>query len=81
MKCIDCKHWGEGSGTGIHYDAGAMNYCNHPGIAGVQHPSYGACDEEVTMIYTNTGNDQSIMTRRNFGCVLFKKANHVKEKK
>lgn len=69
--CIDCTHWGDGDGTGFSYDAGAMNYCKHPSINGIQHPSYGACGDTKTMLYTGGLPSQSIMTRRNFGCVLF----------
>jgi hypothetical protein len=70
MKCGHCKHWGKGDGTGMHYDAGAMNYCDHLQIAGVQHPSYGACGEPTSMLYSGE-LIQNIMTRYTFGCVLF----------
>lgn len=70
MKCGHCIFWGE-QGTGSHYDAGPMNYCLHPQINGQQHPSYGACGEPTTMIYSGQ-EAQQIMTRYAFGCVLFK---------
>lgn len=75
MKCCECRFWGEdGNGTGVPYDAGHMNYCMHNQINGEQHPSYGSCGEPVTMIYMNAEAPryQHVMTRRNFGCVLFK---------
>jgi hypothetical protein len=70
MRCYDCKHWGDGDGTGYPYDAGHMNYCHHPGVDNMQHPSYGACGDEPTMIYAG-GEKQEIMTRGKFGCILF----------
>lgn len=70
MKCIDCKFWGSGDGTGIPYDAGHMNYCNHSQITGTQHPSF---DQPKTMVYVEERESQSVMTRRDFGCVLFEK--------
>ena len=70
MRCGNCKHWGDGTGTGHPYDAGHMNYCKHPQIDGNQHPSYGACGEAKTMLYAG-GEKQHIMTRITFGCNLF----------
>ena len=75
MQCGECKFWhlpteAEGDGTGLPYDAGHMNYCNHPQVTGVQHPSFGACGEPKTMVYAG-GETQLIMTRSNYGCVLF----------
>lgn len=71
MRCYDCKSWGDGDGTGLPYDAGHMNYCMHQQVAGNQHPSYGACGEPKTMIYTGGQGHQHVMTRGTFGCVLF----------
>lgn len=71
MNCSNCKHWGDGSGTGMPYDAGHMNYCHHPQITGMQHPSYGACGEPKTMVYDGHAGEQEITTRSDFGCVLF----------
>jgi hypothetical protein len=71
MKCIDCKHWGEGNGTGYPYDAGRVNYCKHLQIDGEQHPSFGACGDPTSMVITGEGRPQNILTRWNFGCVLF----------
>jgi hypothetical protein len=70
MRCDKCKYWGAGEGYGSHYDAGAVNYCNQPQISGNQHASYGACGEPTSMVIT-TGEDQHVMTRWNFGCILF----------
>lgn len=70
MRCYDCKYWGDGTGTGHPYDAGHMNYCKHICIDGMQHPSYGACGDATTMIYTGA-EKQEVMTRGNFGCILF----------
>lgn len=74
MKCCECRYWGDGDGKGVPYDAGHMNFCTHNQINGDQHPSYGVCGEPVTMIYTNAEAPrfQQVMTRRNFGCILFK---------
>ena len=69
--CGKCKFWGSGDGTGMHYDAGPMNYCQNKQISGVQHPSFGACGDPTTMIYTGGQEPQRIMTRYLFGCVLF----------
>ncbi len=69
-NCGKCKHWGDGDGTAYPYDAGHMNTCNHPAIAGRQHPSYGACGELTTMVYAG-GETQTIQTRITFGCILF----------
>lgn len=73
--CINCKQWGDGDGTGFHYDAGNVNYCKSPQIVGPQHPSYGACGEPTSMLITDAAmsgqSDNRIMTRWNFGCVLF----------
>lgn len=71
MKCGSCKFWGDGDGTGIPYDAGHMNYCNNPHIAGNQHPSNGVGGERKTMVYDGHEGEQAIMTRITFGCVLF----------
>jgi hypothetical protein len=68
--CGVCKHWGNGDSKGYHYDAGHMNYCKNPQIHGQQHPSYGACNDIKTMLYTGEDN-QNIMTRNSFGCILF----------
>jgi hypothetical protein len=73
MKCQACKFWGDGDGTGLPYDAGHMNYCKHPQIDGNQHPSYGAYGEPDTKLYAGQ-EKQHIMTRHDFGCVLFKPA-------
>lgn len=72
MRCYDCAWWGEGNGTGHPYDAGHVNYCNHPEIAGHQHPSYGACGEPTSMVMIE-GFDkpQVLLTRGRFGCILF----------
>lgn len=72
MRCYDCKHWGDGTGTGHPYDAGHVNYCKQQQITGHQHPSYGACDEPTSMvIIEGTDKPQIILTRGKFGCVLF----------
>ncbi len=71
MNCGKCKHWGDGNGTGYPYDAGHMNYCKQSQIRGSQHPSNGACGELKTMVYVDGTQTQEIMTRINFGCVLF----------
>jgi hypothetical protein len=71
-QCNTCQFWGEGSGTGFHYDAGNVNYCKHPQIDGMQHPSRGACGEPTTMVYSEGTDCQNILTRWNFGCVLHK---------
>lgn len=72
MRCYDCTNWGDGSGTGIPYDAGHVNYCKHKQISGVQHPSYGACGDPVSMVMIEgTDKPNLIMTRGTFGCVLF----------
>lgn len=70
MQCRKCVYWGDGNGTGIRYDAGHMNVCNHPGVHGMQHPSYGAYGEQKTMLYAG-GEQQIIQTRWDFGCVLY----------
>jgi len=70
MRCYDCKVWGDGSGTGIPYDAGHVNYCNHPQINGDQHSSYGACGEPTSMVIIEQ-QPQKVLTRGKFGCVLF----------
>lgn len=69
--CRECRFWGDGDGTGLPYDAGHVNICKNPQIDGDQHPSYGACGEPVTMIYSGSIKKQTIQTRWNFGCVLF----------
>lgn len=81
--CENCKHWGEGDGTGLPYDAGAVAYCKHPSISGRQHPSYGVSGERKTMLYVeNLGmHEQSIMTRWDFGCNQFGVRNFKKEKR
>lgn len=71
MKCYDCEFWGDGDGTGIPYDAGHVNYCRNPQIDGWQHPSYGACDEPVSMVIADQSAPQKILTRGKFGCILF----------
>ena len=71
MKCFDCKFWGEGNGTGMPYDAGHVNYCMNPQIAGNQHPSYGVLGELKSMLIAEGRSTQIIMTRGTFGCVLF----------
>lgn len=71
MRCNCCKFWGEGDGTGVPYDAGHMNYCKHPQITGNQHPSYGFDGGPDTKVYDGKGGEQHIMTRWNFGCVMF----------
>lgn len=71
MKCGQCKFWGSGDGTGYPYDAGHMNYCNHPQIDGQQHPSFGACNDLKTMIYVEGRATQFVKTRIDFGCILF----------
>ncbi len=65
-KCRQCKYWGDGEGTGIPYDAGRMNSCNHPKIKGVHHPSF-----EGTKVYVGIQEEQHLMTREGFGCILF----------
>lgn len=71
MKCDKCKYWGDGNGKGFPYDAGHVNYCRHPQIFGDQHPSYGACGEPTSMVMSEGATVQLIMTRWNFGCILF----------
>ena len=71
MRCGNCKHWGDGSGTGWPYDAGHMNTCKNPQIDGHQHPSYGVGGELKTMVYVAGKETQSLMTRITFGCNLF----------
>ena len=74
MKCCECKYWGIGDGTGISYDSGHVNDCNHPQIAGNQHPYYGACGDPTSMvIVAGLNKPQFIQTRRNFGCLLFER--------
>lgn len=64
-------HWGDGNGKGFPYDAGHMNVCKHLNINGYQHPSIGYDGtERNTQVYAG-GEEQTIMTRWNFGCVLF----------
>jgi hypothetical protein len=71
MKCVKCKYWGNGDGTGIPYDAGHVNDCNHPQISGIQHASYGACGDPVSMVIVDgSGISHRILTRRSFGCDL-----------
>jgi hypothetical protein len=75
MRCYDCKYWGDGDGTGQPYDAGHVNYCKNPLVSGPQHPSH--CDARyASQIIAHDGEhrmlqDQHIMTRGRFGCVLF----------
>lgn len=81
MRCKDCKFWGNGDGTGIPYDAGHMNDCTNTHLSGQHHPSYGACGDIETKVYAQVSMNadnryhgaaaQSLMTRWNFGCVLF----------
>ena len=75
MRCCDCNFWGEGDGTGFNYDAGAVNYCKQPQIAGRQHPSQGGADYsgKTTSMVIVDGSDRvhQILTRRNFGCIMF----------
>jgi len=71
MRCYDCKFWGEGNGTGHPYDAGHVNYCKEPRIDGWQHPSYGACGEPTSMVIAVQSEEQRVLTRGKFGCVLF----------
>lgn len=80
IRCYRCGFWGDGQGHGDTLsDAGVMGYCKHPGVDGNQHPSYGACGEEKTMVYceeiSGPNPYQHILTRRDFGCVLFKPIN------
>lgn len=71
MRCYDCKHWGSGGGTGIPYDAGHVNYCNNPQIDGDQHPSHGAYGDLTSMVMVDGLQNQKILTRGKFGCILF----------
>ena len=74
MKCSHCKFWGDGTGGGFPYDAGHVNYCNQPQIDGRQHPSSASYnDNEISkvIVTSNKGEAQKLMTRWNFGCVLF----------
>jgi hypothetical protein len=73
MRCSKCKFWGDGDGTGYHYDAGNVNYCNHKLISGRQHPSSASYDDNCISKVIVDGSDKEhhIMTRYNFGCVLF----------
>jgi hypothetical protein len=80
MRCVDCRYWGDGDGTGIPYDAGHVNHCNHPKIHGEQHPSYGACGEPTSMVMVEGVTNQHILTRRNFGCILFERRSVKKSK-
>jgi hypothetical protein len=73
MRCIDCKLWGEGTGGGFNYDAGSVNYCNHRLISGRQHPSSASYDDNCIskVIVDGSDKEHKILTRWNFGCVLF----------
>lgn len=70
-QCGRCKHWGDGDGTGMPYDAGRMNWCRQNQIDGDQHPSHGACGDPKTMLWAGAPGSQLIMTRIDFGCNLF----------
>lgn len=74
MRCDKCEFWGDGDGTGYHYDAGNVNYCKHKLIFGRQHPSSSSynSDEISKVIVDGSDTEHHIMTRYNFGCVLFK---------
>lgn len=69
MRCRECAKWGDGTGTGHPYDAGPMNACNSSQVSGVQHPSFGGTLK--TMVYTGGQDRQVVMTRYDYGCVLF----------
>ena len=74
-QCRKCCHWGNGDGTGYHYDAGNVNYCQHHLISGMQHPSSSSYNQnDISKLIVNGGDGKvyEIMTRWNFGCVLFK---------
>jgi hypothetical protein len=71
MKCSNCRFWGTGDGTGYPYDAGHVNYCKQEQIDGIQHPSYGACNDPTSMVMVEGAATQHILTRHNFGCILF----------
>jgi hypothetical protein len=79
ITCQECRHWGSSDGKGFHYDAGYMNYCNQPQMSGSQHPSYGACGEPTSMVCTGE-QEQQLMTRWNFGCVLGETVFNILEK-
>jgi hypothetical protein len=67
-RCCECKHWGDGDGGGIPYDAGNVNICNHPQITGDHHCSKGACGEPDSKVIVEGQIRQRIWTRFNFGC-------------
>ena len=76
IQCYKCKFWGDGDGKGFPYDAGAVNYCQHKLITGMQHPSSAAySDDAISKVMVDGGTDvaHTVMTRRNFGCVLHEK--------
>lgn len=74
VRCDKCKFWGDGNGTGMHYDAGNVNYCKHNLISGRQHPSAASYNDEYIskVIVDGSDTEHNILTRYNFGCVLFK---------
>lgn len=78
-NCSKCTYWGDGDGTGYHYDAGNVNQCKHPQIDGQQAPSVGACGEPTSMVMAG-GETQLIMTRWSFACILFQPFTNPKEK-
>jgi hypothetical protein len=73
MRCVKCKFWGDGDGTGNSYDAGHVNECKHKLISGWQHASSASYDtNEISKVIVDGGGvEHSIVTRYNFGCVLF----------
>ena len=68
MKCSKCKFWGDGNGTGNAYDAGHVNYCQNPQIKGEHHPSLTT---SKLILEGNASLNQIILTRHDFGCILF----------
>lgn len=73
MLCRNCKFWGDGSGRGESYDAGHVNDCNHPLVSGNHHQSSSSYrDDEISKVIVPTSDQpQLVVTRHNFGCVLF----------
>jgi hypothetical protein len=73
MKCSRCKFWGDGDGSGFPYDAGNVNYCKHTLISGKQRPSSASSDDRYIskVIVDGSDKEHKILTRWNFGCVLF----------
>lgn len=71
--CQNCKFWGDGNGTGYHYDAGNVNSCKHPLISGCQHPSSCSYDDrQISKVMVDGGGkSHDLWTRYNFGCNQF----------